>query len=305
MKSDGFPTYHLANVVDDHLMHITDVIRAEEWITSTPKHVLLYKAFGWELPRFWHMPLLRNVDKIQNLQAQESRLAHLLPRVRLPARRRCSTSSASWAAAWPSHRAGDRQGRRARKQADIFSLAEMLEKFDFKRISLGGPVFDLVKLKWLNGEYLRKLSPEAFFDQLRNDRLLRRLPPRHRPARPDPHRNPRPVRRHGRLLLPRQRHARAGASSSPRSAPSKRPSPSPPSCSPRSKPPTGPVEAIEAAIKQLGEAKEWSREGKLHAPPRHPHRQHHQSRRCSKASSSSAKPARSTASAASSMPRRS
>src|SRR5450755_461147 len=63
MKSDGFPTYHLANVVDDHLMRITDVIRAEEWISSTPKHVLLYKAFGWDLPRFWHMPLLRNLDK--------------------------------------------------------------------------------------------------------------------------------------------------------------------------------------------------------------------------------------------------
>jgi glutamyl-tRNA synthetase len=63
LKSDGFPTYHLANVVDDHLMRITDVIRAEEWISSTPKHVLLYKAFGWELPRFWHMPLLRNLDK--------------------------------------------------------------------------------------------------------------------------------------------------------------------------------------------------------------------------------------------------
>ena len=63
LKSDGYPTYHLANVVDDHLMRITDVIRAEEWISSTPKHVLLYKAFGWELPRFWHMPLLRNLDK--------------------------------------------------------------------------------------------------------------------------------------------------------------------------------------------------------------------------------------------------
>ena len=65
MKSDGFPTYHLANVVDDHLMRITDAdIRAEEWISSTPKHVLLlYNAFGWQIPRFWHMPLLRNIDK--------------------------------------------------------------------------------------------------------------------------------------------------------------------------------------------------------------------------------------------------
>jgi glutamyl-tRNA synthetase len=63
LKSDGYPTYHLANVVDDHAMEITDVIRAEEWISSTPKHVLLYAAFGWKRPRFWHMPLLRNVDK--------------------------------------------------------------------------------------------------------------------------------------------------------------------------------------------------------------------------------------------------
>src|SRR6201996_7092518 len=63
MKSDGFPTYHLANVVDDYLMKITDVIRAEEWISSTPKHILLYQFFGWPAPRFWHMPLLRNQDK--------------------------------------------------------------------------------------------------------------------------------------------------------------------------------------------------------------------------------------------------
>jgi glutamyl-tRNA synthetase len=70
MKSDGFPTYHLANVVDDHLMQITDVIRAEEWISSTPKHVLLYQFFGWELPRFWHMPLLRNSDKSKSPSAR-------------------------------------------------------------------------------------------------------------------------------------------------------------------------------------------------------------------------------------------
>ena len=63
LKSDGFPTYHLANVVDDHLMEVNTVIRAEEWITSTPKHILLYRAFGWEPPRFFHMPLLRNKDK--------------------------------------------------------------------------------------------------------------------------------------------------------------------------------------------------------------------------------------------------
>lgn len=63
LKADGFPTYHLANVVDDHLMGITHVIRAEEWIASTPKHIQLYKAFGWEQPEFIHMPLLRNADR--------------------------------------------------------------------------------------------------------------------------------------------------------------------------------------------------------------------------------------------------
>src|SRR3990167_6419286 len=63
LKSDGFPTYHLANVVDDHLMHITHVIRAEEWLSSTPKHILLYKAFGWEIPMFAHIPLLLNPNK--------------------------------------------------------------------------------------------------------------------------------------------------------------------------------------------------------------------------------------------------
>ena len=85
MKSDGFPTYHLANVVDDHLMRITDVIRAEEWISSTPKHVLLYKAFGWDLPKFLaHAPPAQS-RQVQDLQAQEPRLPHLLPPVRLPA----------------------------------------------------------------------------------------------------------------------------------------------------------------------------------------------------------------------------
>ncbi len=98
MKSDGFPTYHLANVVDDHLMRISDVIRAEEWISSTPKHVLLYNAFGWQLPRFWHMPLLRNLDKSKSPSAK---IPSRSSTTASPAssRRRSSTSSDSWVAA--------------------------------------------------------------------------------------------------------------------------------------------------------------------------------------------------------------
>jgi len=167
MKSDGFPTYHLANVVDDHLMRITDVIRAEEWISSTPKHVLLYKAFGWEVPRFWHMPLLRNADKSKISKRKNPvslnfyRESGYLPQALLN-----FLGLLGGGMAQPTEQEIVSQNLTT-KEGDIFSLADMIEKFDFNRISLGGPVFDLVKLKWLNGEYLRKLSPEAFFAALR------------------------------------------------------------------------------------------------------------------------------------------
>jgi glutamyl-tRNA synthetase len=167
MKSDGFPTYHLANVVDDHLMGITDVIRAEEWISSTPKHVLLYAAFGWQQPRFWHMPLLRNLDKSKISKRKNPvslvyyRESGYLPHAMLnflglmgggmtvPTERELVSTAAST------------------KEVDIFSLDDMLARFDFHRISLGGPVFDLVKLRWLNGEYIRRQSPDDFYAALR------------------------------------------------------------------------------------------------------------------------------------------
>ena len=159
MKSDGFPTYHLANVVDDHLMKISDVIRAEEWISSTPKHVLLYKAFGWELPRFWHMPLLRNLDK--------SKISKRKNPVSLIYYREAGFLPAAVLNFLGLMGGGMPAGTDKAVQAEIFSLGQMLEGFKFDRISLGGPVFDLVKLKWLNGEYLRALSPEAFSAELR------------------------------------------------------------------------------------------------------------------------------------------
>jgi glutamyl-tRNA synthetase len=181
LKSDGFPTYHLANVVDDHLMRITDVIRAEEWISSTPKHVLLYQAFGWELPRFWHMPLLRNLDKSKISKRKNPvsliyyRESGFLPQALLN-----FLGLMGGGMAQPTEQEIVARGINV-KEGDIFSLAEMLEKFDFQRISLGGPVFDLTKLKWLNGEYLRGLSPEAFFQELRDvvfsDQHLRHIAP--------------------------------------------------------------------------------------------------------------------------------
>src|SRR6266700_4040502 len=157
MKSDGFPTYHLANVVDDHLMHITDVIRAEEWISSTPKHVLLYKAFGWQQPRFWHMPLLRNIDKSKISKRKNPvsliyyQQAGFLPEAII-------NFLGLMGGGMPAD---------INNGTEQFTLAEMVEHFVFTNIRLGGPVFDLTKLKWLNGEYLRKLTPEQFFHEVR------------------------------------------------------------------------------------------------------------------------------------------
>ena len=170
MKSDGYPTYHLANVVDDHLMQITDVIRAEEWISSTPKHVLLYQAFGWELPHFWHMPLLRNLDKSKISKRKNPvsliyyRQAGFLPEAMI-------NFLGLMGGGMPAPAATTGQPSTKASEADIFTLNDMLARFDVKNIRLGGPVFDLTKLKWLNGEYLRGLTPENFYAALRSTTL--------------------------------------------------------------------------------------------------------------------------------------
>jgi glutamyl-tRNA synthetase len=158
MKSDGFPTYHLANVVDDYLMRITDVIRAEEWISSTPKHALLYQAFGWPIPRFWHMPLLRNLDKSKISKRKNPvslvyyRQAGFLPEAVL-------NFLGLMGGGMPAE---------INNATEKFTLAEMIEHFDVKNIRTAGPVFDLTKLKWLNGEYIRGLAPADFYAALRS-----------------------------------------------------------------------------------------------------------------------------------------
>ncbi|NOZ79894.1 MAG: glutamate--tRNA ligase [Acidobacteria bacterium] len=155
LKSDGFPTYHLANVVDDHLMEITHVIRAEEWISSLPKHVRLYEAFGWAPPVFCHLPLLRNPDtsKISKRKNPVSlnyyRRAGYLPEALLN-----YLALMGWT--MPDER-------------EEFSLGELVKNIDLGDIRLGGPVFDLTKLTWLNGRYLRRMSPEEILERLRRD----------------------------------------------------------------------------------------------------------------------------------------
>lgn len=141
LKADGFPTYHLANVVDDHLMGITHVIRAEEWISSTPKHIQLYKAFGWEQPEFIHMPLLRNSDRTK-------------------ISKRKNPVSLNWYRDNGYLKEGllNFLGLMAYSFGDgkeIFSLQEFKDTFNIDNVSLGGPVFDLVKLGWINNQHMR------------------------------------------------------------------------------------------------------------------------------------------------------
>jgi glutamyl-tRNA synthetase len=181
LKSDGFPTYHLANVVDDHLMGITDVIRAEEWISSTPKHVLLYNAFRWDLPRFWHMPLLRNIDK-SKISKRKNPVSLIYYRENGYLPQAILNFLGLMGGGMPASGNPEGGDNRAKNlEAEIFSLDQMVERFVFEKISLGGPVFDLTKLKWLNGEYLRALSSEEFFEALRevvfSDEHLKRIVP--------------------------------------------------------------------------------------------------------------------------------
>lgn len=153
MKSDGFPTYHLANVVDDHLMGITHVIRGEEWISSLPKHVMLYDALGVEKPQFCHLPLLRNADK--------SKVSKRKNPVSLNYFREAGFLSEAMLNFLGLMAYSMPDGR------ELFSLDDFIEHFQLQRISLGGPVFDIKKLTWLNGRYLReKLSDDDVVDYL-------------------------------------------------------------------------------------------------------------------------------------------
>lgn len=154
VKADGMPTYHLANVVDDHLMKITHVIRGEEWISSAPKHLLLYRYFGWDMPVLCHMPLLRNPDKSKLSKRKNPTSINYYRRVGyLPEAMLNYLGRMGWS--MPDER-------------EKFSLSEMLAHFDIKRVSLGGPVFDVEKLSWLNGQWIRDdFAPDTLAERFR------------------------------------------------------------------------------------------------------------------------------------------
>ncbi len=144
LKGDGFPTYHLGVVVDDHLMEITHVIRGEEWLPSTPKHIVLYESFGWEIPLFGHVSLLRNPDKSKLSKRKNPVWASdyigqgILPEALLN-----YLALMGW-----SHPEGK----------DVFDLNEYIRVFDLKDVQTTAPVFDPVKLEWMNGMYIRNLE---------------------------------------------------------------------------------------------------------------------------------------------------
>jgi glutamyl-tRNA synthetase len=149
LKKDGYPTYHLAVVVDDHEMDVTHVLRAEEWISSMPKQLLLYRFFDWQPPRFAHLPLLRNRDrsKISKRKNPAARLLWFQEEGFLPEALVNFLALQGWS--MPDGR-------------EIFSFDDVVANFDVERFSPVGPIFDVDKLDWMNGEYIKVLSDEDF-----------------------------------------------------------------------------------------------------------------------------------------------
>jgi glutamyl-tRNA synthetase len=168
MKADGMPTYHLANVVDDHIMEISHIIRGEEWISSAPKHQLLYEYFGWTMPVLCHLPLLRNADK-SKLSKRKNPTSLLLYEKMGYLPETLTNYLALMAWSMPN---GEEK----------FTLGEMVKEFSLERASLGGPIFDLKKLQWLNGRWIREnLNEQEFAERVcrwaLNEEYLRQLVP--------------------------------------------------------------------------------------------------------------------------------
>ncbi|MES2766625.1 MAG: glutamate--tRNA ligase [Bacteroidota bacterium] len=152
LKSDGFPTYHLANVVDDYSMKITHVIRGEEWLPSTPKHVLLYEAFGWPVPQFAHLPLLLDVNKKKlskrdgDVSVEDFRTAGYF-----------KEALVNFVALLGWNPTADRE---------IFSMDELIQLFSLEKANKAGAVFDRQKLEWMNSQYLRSMPDEELLKEL-------------------------------------------------------------------------------------------------------------------------------------------
>ncbi len=152
LKSDGFPTYHLAVVVDDHAMEITHVIRGEEWISSTPKHILLYQALGWEPTEFGHAPLILNPDKSKLSKRQgDVTVEDYLKKGYFPEALTNFVAFLGW---------------NPKTEQEIFSLQELTEQFDLTKVNKSGAVFDIHKLDWISSQYIRKVPTSDLAEKL-------------------------------------------------------------------------------------------------------------------------------------------
>ncbi len=154
LKSDGFPTYHLAVVIDDEAMKISHIMRGEEWISSTPVHILLYSAFGWQLPIYAHIPVFLNPDGKGKMSKRKGTVSAVsfLDNGYLPEAMLNFFMILGWS---------------AKDQREILTLEEYVSEFDPQHISAKSVVFDMQKLDWINGLYIRKLSDEALLDKLK------------------------------------------------------------------------------------------------------------------------------------------
>ncbi|MDP1880636.1 MAG: glutamate--tRNA ligase [Parachlamydiaceae bacterium] len=168
LKSDGFPTYHLANVVDDYLMKISHVIRGDEWMSSTPKHILLYESFGWAPPVFMHMPLLLGKDG-KKLSKRRNPTSIFFYRDS----GYLQEALINFLTLMGYSMIGDRE---------IYNLDEVIKEFDYKRIGVSGAVFDVQKLDWINQQYLMNNIPvDQLWNRIKewsfNDAFMQRLMP--------------------------------------------------------------------------------------------------------------------------------
>lgn len=153
LKSDGFPTYHLAHVVDDRLMNIDLVIRGEEWLSSLPKHLLLWRAFGWKTPMYAHVPLILNPDRTKlSKRAGDTAASDYVRKGYLPEALINFLALLGW-------NPGTEQ--------EIFSLHELIDAFSLERVQTAGAVFDLKKLEWLQGQWIRRIPLKDFAERIR------------------------------------------------------------------------------------------------------------------------------------------
>ncbi|MCF7832184.1 MAG: glutamate--tRNA ligase [Candidatus Marinimicrobia bacterium] len=153
VKSDGFPTYHLANVVDDHYMEVTHVIRGEEWLPSVPKHLFLYECFGWDAPQMAHLPLLLNPDRSKLSKRQgDVAVEDYLKKGYTPEALNNFLALMGWNPGGKS---------------EIYTMDELIKAFDINKITKAGAVFDVQKLDWMNGQYIKNMEVERYLNEAR------------------------------------------------------------------------------------------------------------------------------------------